>query len=791
MKTLATDDNKKRNRVRNQPRDRFGRWVSAGANVKWRLDGRNKSGIVTGFRGGVAIVNERTENGETSSTEVPVKDLQVLASKATIPQENEKFAATGETFADTLNNPEFKSKLEKEGSVSIEGKNGYKLEVKKGSEGNPLIYQLYAPTGRSLGIYSEGNEADLDDMVNDDAEPTEGAPEASGGTESVAVVASVEIVAEPVKSFRVPAQVRKDITEVLESGSATFSAEELVHAKALAYDETVSREDIVWINSFFSEIEAAEKLRGGFKGKKWASKILDEKDELDHGGSMETRYDFENTDYVSLSFFAVGGNELDPSAYALIAVDYETGTILTWKENGFEYLEAEDIESFEAPLIMELDTETAVSLAMFLDSNPSGEYDVRDSDAEERNLFLLAEAELDYEELGRMSAIVADATGYTPQERSVNATRQQRGPGGRFGGGQATGSSPEGKQGASFPKGKLTSELPLVPDVAARIAEWIVSAPEGALTASGEFAEEVPIEATETPAEEPTEAPAEESGASGDALYFAIVDEVDKTAVMDAFAIIKEGGSPKAYLRSAGTWAPSPETLQDVQGNTPPPVVELDIPEPAKSVLAQIDQHDSTQTEETTENQEEAAPIAASAAEFTDYTKETREKDAKKGFAMPSGAYPIHNVEDLKNAVKAFGRASESEKAEVKRHIKKRARALNRMDVIPEEWRSASVIERGEELASQSPLYGTYGEVIVAAGVPGIADAPSDFKAVRRLKNYWKMGKGAAKIRWGAEGDLTRCHRNLAKYLGSEDAWGYCQNIHQEIFGVSNAERDD
>lgn len=780
MKTLAVDQNKKRNRVRNQPRDRFGRWISAGANVKWRLDGQNKSGIVKGFHNGVATVEERTQNGETSSTQVPVENLQVLASKATIPEEKKKFGAKSDRFSSTLESDEFKAQLESEGTVVIEGEGGYNLEVKKGEDGNPLIYQLYAPNGRSLGIYSEGHEADLDQMVSEDAEPTEGAPESSGTTEQVAVLAAIEVVENEPRPFRVPTQVRKDITEVLEAGNTTFSTEELVHAKALAYDETVSRSDIEWISSFFCDIEAAEKLRGGFKGRKWASKVLSDKDPSDYypedGGSMETRYAFNDDEFA---YFAVGGNEFDVSAYALIAVDYETGVVFAWKENGFEPLEEADVESFEAPLIMDIDEDTAISLAKFIDTNPSGQFDVRDSDAEERNLFLLAQAEIDYEEIGRMSAIVADATGYSPQERSVNAQRQQRGPGGRFGGGQATGSSPDGKLGASFPKAKLTSELPVVPDIAARIAEWIVSAPEGALTASGAFAEEVPVEATEAPAEEPTEAPAEESSASAEALYFAIVDEVDKTAVMNAFAIIKEGGAPKAYLRNAGNWAPSPETLQDVQGTTPPPVVELDVPEPAKSVLAQIDQHDSTQTQETTDNQEpapapaEEAPIAAS------------------GFALPTGEFEILDADDLKSAVKAFSTVAETYKGEAKRHIRKRALALNRFDLIPEDWRSLSVIERGEELANQSPLYGTYGEVIVAAGVPGIADAPSDFKAVRRLKNYWKMGKGAAKIRWGSEGDLTRCHRNLAKYLGSEDAWGYCQNIHQEIFGVSNAERDD
>lgn len=56
------------------------------------------------------------------------------------------------------------------------------------------------------------------------------------------------------------------------------------------------------------------------------------------------------------------------------------------------------------------------------------------------------------------------------------------------------------------------------------------------------------------------------------------------------------------------------------------------------------------------------------------------------------------------------------------------------------------------------------------------------------LRRYWKYGEGALKIRWGTPGDLTRCHRQLREHLGRDDAWGYCQNLHQEIFGVPNPE---
>jgi hypothetical protein len=84
--------------------------------------------------------------------------------------------------------------------------------------------------------------------------------------------------------------------------------------------------------------------------------------------------------------------------------------------------------------------------------------------------------------------------------------------------------------------------------------------------------------------------------------------------------------------------------------------------------------------------------LTASAEEdvFANIPMVERQKLAKSGKAMPGGSFPIRNAEDLKNAIHAFGRAKESERADVKRHIIKRARALGKSDLIPESWGSYS-----------------------------------------------------------------------------------------------------
>jgi hypothetical protein len=66
------------------------------------------------------------------------------------------------------------------------------------------------------------------------------------------------------------------------------------------------------------------------------------------------------------------------------------------------------------------------------------------------------------------------------------------------------------------------------------------------------------------------------------------------------------------------------------------------------------------------------------------FTQERRMKLAKEGIAMPDGSYPIVSINDLKNAIQAYGRAKDLEAT--KKHIIKRAKSLNAEDMLPEGW---------------------------------------------------------------------------------------------------------
>ena len=84
---------------------------------------------------------------------------------------------------------------------------------------------------------------------------------------------------------------------------------------------------------------------------------------------------------------------------------------------------------------------------------------------------------------------------------------------------------------------------------------------------------------------------------------------------------------------------------------------------------------------------EEAEAIEAEAAEIAlkrAFSEDMRTQMAEEGKALPDGSFPISNAEDLKNAISAYGRASDKEAA--KKHIMKQAKAMGQEKLIPANW---------------------------------------------------------------------------------------------------------
>jgi hypothetical protein len=72
--------------------------------------------------------------------------------------------------------------------------------------------------------------------------------------------------------------------------------------------------------------------------------------------------------------------------------------------------------------------------------------------------------------------------------------------------------------------------------------------------------------------------------------------------------------------------------------------------------------------------------------EKKDYSMDTRRRMAESGQAMPDGSFPIADKGDLMDAIRSVGRASNYNAA--KRHIISRARALDAMEMLPEDWKN-------------------------------------------------------------------------------------------------------
>ena len=126
----------------------------------------------------------------------------------------------------------------------------------------------------------------------------------------------------------------------------------------------------------------------------------------------------------------------------------------------------------------------------------------------------------------------------------------------------------------------------------------------------------------------------------------------------------------------------------------------------------------------------ERALTAAAVAELAKISEKERAELAEEGKALSDGAYPIRNVEDLKNAIQAYGRAKPSERSEVRKHIIKRARQLKKSNLIPEKWMTAA----SAEVESMVAAMRAKAQTVVAAAPQGEEISDEELKELRQAK---------------------------------------------------------
>lgn len=676
-----------------------------------------------------------------------------------------------------------------------------------------------------------------------------------------------EEVAQAERTYRIPKAVKVEAQQALdwvtgfERGKSVIGSS---FASKLLTEKELTASDIARLDRYFSRIskrtlstgwEPGQQgyptderirfaMRGGEAAKAWVSTIVARHGLTAASGDADGNkpHVYEDDPEIPGSCAICGRDATAPIHTALVAGAFEydptceyfgvgvspdetlvTGLLMlrtdgTWherKKNNWE----QTIEPSEEDVLIMLDEDSAYKLAEVLDdiapTDPSVlPYELALINPHEAALAALAleeDGEWDYVDRVMEMFDIYDST-----ERSVNAKKQNRAPGGRFGETPDAPAQEEGNQQGQV-KARLPEGMPLVPDIAARIQEYLAAngaaaptettnpQPEGL---SAQYLNSL-IDTYADTAVDDSAAPAQPAADANAArpLYLALVDKVDTEAVLDLVSLMP-GNPPVMWKRDGGAWVQAPEILAALQGTKPPPVVELTDDAIVADVINQVDESTGGETEEA----ETATPApgatpqdptgasgpkpdanpdqqrrAASIQEFTHpeldmfrtwASTAEKEKYAGKGYALPDGSFPIPDVAHLKKAIKAQGRAKD--KAKAKRHIMKRARALKRADLIPDDWKANSIVEL--------TMFGPNGELLDLTEFAGGLD--QNRGNAEELRKYWTRGKGGLKIRWNTPGDMTRCMRHLRKYLGGREA-GYCALRHREMTGRWPGERDE
>lgn len=585
------------------------------------------------------------------------------------------------------------------------------------------------------------------------------------------------------RGFSAPKHLKESIKAALDVDSSSLMPHELAIAQDIVSNKTIYSEHIEWMQEYFSSVDIQFLLHGGDDAREWINKVNSPKTVVSSAFSGRSEW----------VYFVAGPYEDSPLADSLFTIDPKSETAYQWDGRWTDLGNICKVD-IDRPGISEVDFTTATQVAEWIMDHPLSEktIDIRTVDPVEFNIFRKAQYGLDYDMLDRVSDFIADDPDLV-RERSTNAQKQVRDGSGRFSG-NSTGSKNNSPSGSGNPLPpvsvgggktesseeksarltkdfqKYTAELDSARDGEGSEVEDRINSTKVRATLEGsdnspqiadqfmeEFkaGDEAKIDNKDqnnrprtTFAEEAAYEPDPETTRPSDIsklpeasrAFVAIIDSDDHNAVLNLAVVAKSGGKIYAYIRMNSAWYYAPELVTKFQSTNPPYVVRLEDEAKIASVIEQIDAGD--------------AEAAGSLEE-----------------AQNQGA---ENEQAVSAAMIAFSQTGET------------AYARDAV-VLASLTGNQRLLTREVVLASDLGLLDArsvddYGNVLLAAGVPGVADTPSDWAAVRRLRNYWLHGPGAAKIRWGMPGDWTRCVRHLAKYLGPR-AKGWCQLRHKEAVG--------
>lgn len=335
--------------------------------------------------------------------------------------------------------------------------------------------------------------------------------------------------------------------------------------------------------------------------------------------------------------------------------------------------------------------------------------------------------------------------------------------------------------------------------------------------------------------EQPLLASAPSGGAKKPGNVYAIVDATDTTAVMDLIMMRKGENGPQVYRRNGGKWTLDQALLDSFMSPAPPPIVELTglhrnqiitqvdasnanqvVDDPGKPGAAELGEGaqelKTKPTEKDTSRREpeknvDFKPKMDAQGPGEKAPPENREKrtphDAEEG---PNSRPPVTASAIVASYRQGIGTAHAAHQLIVDaasdhyysddgyRDGFSLVAALEHADHVLEKQRSEArihaVLDAVDAIDAAKAYIAERDRIVIpvlAAGskpknAPTDNSSPNQQKA-ESLRKYWLRGKGAVKLKWGSSGDLTRCHRQLSKYMTSDQAWGWCNRRHREAVG--------
>lgn len=151
-----------------RPRDHSNRYFSKGAIVKYDTNGQQKQGQVMTMYKDVVIVDDYAVGEGKGQSHIAAEDITIYRSK-----ERKLTSYTHKVPKSTLSSYLMSNKkniLEcaQTGGLTLLLENGYSVDAAAQETASSLMYQLYAPTGISLGIYTRHGEQYFEDIFDAD-----------------------------------------------------------------------------------------------------------------------------------------------------------------------------------------------------------------------------------------------------------------------------------------------------------------------------------------------------------------------------------------------------------------------------------------------------------------------------------------------------------------------------------------------------------------------------------------------------------------------------------------------